>query len=605
MHRVTALAVAAVLAVAACSGSGSSPTAVNSDRGSATSDPSGSTDDPVVTDVVGTVAESSVPAPDPVLDSGTLEWAPCPEQDNPFAATQCATLQVPLDHSDPEGEQIDIAVARVVTSDPGQRIGSLVLNPGGPGGSGIDFLNQATVVIPPDVSARFDLVSFDPRGVGVSTALACDVEIDDNVTLLAAGDDAGWQALVDEADAIAEQCSADTLELANHVGTNNVARDLDLLRTALGDDALTYVGYSYGTRLGATYAELFPDRVRALVLDGGVKPTSDFHQLDLGQAEGFDRALENFAAACDSDDDCILGDLGPTLDVIEALRTEIAELGSFPTDDPNRVVTPGEFDLGVIAALYSKSSWPFLAEALFVADATQDATLLQILGDQYVGRQPDGTYANTRVANGFINCADDAARPSPDEARALAEEVAAQSVYFDTALRASTGCVGFAPAADPLVVGSAAEAPPILVVGNSGDPATPFEWSVELADSLASAVLFTVDAEGHTAYGTIECATDPIDAYLVDLVIPAEGAGCSDNADADFFVPAGESDVDLFVSLFDCLRENGLDIPEIGTAEILADPTGETFLEFLDPNDPAVAAAIQACGDIVLELSGS
>ncbi len=596
--RRPAFAVSAVaLALSAGCASSGAPDASESNRS-----PEGGS---VASDDADESADSST-TPDEAHDDdsqdGTLAWSPCEEQ-GPIAQTECATLTVPLDHSEPDGETIEIAVARVAT-DADDRIGSLVFNPGGPGGSGIDFLDQAVAIVPPDVAARFDLVGFDPRGVGDSASLDCDVRIDDNVSLLADGDDEGWQALVDEAESIDEDCTAATLDLAPYVGTNNAARDLDLLREALGDDGLSYVGYSYGTRLGATYAELFPENVRALVLDAAVKPTTDSHELDVDQPGGFDRALENFAAACDDDEDCILRDVGPTLDVIADLRAEIADVGSFETDDPDRVLTPGEFDLGIVASLYSKEAWPFLAQALFVADAQQDGTLLQILGDQYAGRQPDGTYDNSQVANGFINCADDPERFDVTEVRRLSDEAADRSTYFDDLLRASTGCLEIEPALDPLTIGPAQGAPPILVIGNSGDPATPYEWSQALAESLDSAVLYTVEAEGHTAYGSIECVADDVNAYLIDLTVPAEGASCSDNATADFFVPEGESEVGLIISLFDCLRENGLDVPEIDVADVLADPSGETFTEFLDPTDPAFVAAIAECSDIVEDLQG-
>lgn len=509
---------------------------------------------------------------------------------------------MPLDYDDLQGATIDIAVARVVSTG-ADRIGSLVFNPGGPGGSGVEFLDQAAVITPGEVTDRFDLVSFDPRGVGASTAIECEVDFDDNVDRLDLGDDAGWDDLVAASGGDDQRCTEASLELSGFVGTNNAARDLDLLRAALGDEQLTYVGYSYGTRLGATYAELFPDRVRALVLDGGVKPTSNLQELALGQAAGFDRALENFAAACDADDDCILGELGPAIEVFEGLRSEISEVGSFPTDDPDRVLTPGELDLGVIASLYSRSTWPILAQGLYVAETQQDGTLLQALGDQLTGRQPDGSYDNSQIANGFINCADDPNRFDADVVRQMAQDAAAQSLYFGELLRADTGCLGTAEAQDPLIVGPAASAPPILVIGNSGDPATPFEWSSELAATLDSGVLFAVEAEGHTAYGSIECVFDPVNAYLIDLVVPDAGASCSD--DSDVFVPAGTTEVELLVAIFDCLRDNGLDIPPIGLSDILADPTGESFAEFLDPSDPAVAAAVGECIDEFLALQGA
>ncbi len=536
-------------------------------------------------------------------DVAQLAWKPCEETWSAVVVLDCAMLSVPLDYDAPDGEQIEIAVARSAAIGVAEdRIGSLVFNPGGPGGSGIESLGFLPLTMSSDILERFDLVSFDPRGVGASTALNCATDVDDDVTLLAVGDDAGWAALLADGKAQHASCDAATLDLAPFVGTNNAARDMDRLRVALGDPGLTYVGYSYGTRLGATYAELFPDNVRALVLDAGVKPSSDSGELDKDQGGGFDRALENFAAACDADSDCLLNDVGPTLDVIDGLEAEIAQLGSFPTDDPDRVLTPGELSLGIAAALYSKESWPFLASALFTAEAEQDGTLLQVLGDSLAGRQPDGTYDNSNVANGFINCADDPARPAADDQRAAADAAAERSTHFADFLRASTGCIGVTPAVDPLVIGPAEGAAPIVVIGNSGDPATPYEWSVELADSLDSAVLYTVEAEGHTAYGSIECVQAEIDAYLIELAVPAEGASCSDNASADFFLPEGESDLGQILVFFDCVRDEGADIPEFSEADILADPTLDTVFGDLDLTDADLQGAFLACSALLPEL---
>jgi len=539
---------------------------------------------------------------DDSISETTLDWAACEGAGTTAVTLECATLEVPLDHDEPDGQQIEIAVARKTANGPtDERIGSLVFNPGGPGGSGIEALGFLPLTMSNEILARFDMVSFDPRGVGASTALTCDNDLDDEVTLLADGDDAGWADLLEDRETQLATCTDQTLELAAHVGTNNAARDMDLLREALGDDGLSYVGYSYGTRLGATYAELFPANVRALVLDAGVKPSRDSVELDAEQGAGFDRALENFAAACEADTDCLLNELGPTLDVIDGLEAEIAEIGSFPTDDPDRVVTPGELDLGIAAALYSKESWPFLAAALYTAETEQDATLLQVLGDSLAGRQLDGTYDNSQVANTFINCADDPDRPDADQQRSNADEAGDASKYFADFLRASTGCIGITEATDPLQIGPAAGAAPIVVIGNSGDPATPYEWSVELAGSLESAVLYTVEAEGHTAYGTIECVRDDIDAYLLELTVPDEGSNCSDNADADFFVAEGDSDIDLLLAFFDCARDEGADVPALTTADVLADPSLESIFGELDLADPSLQAAFAACAELLPE----
>ncbi len=534
----------------------------------------------------------------------TIDWQPCEDVGIANGPTvDCATLAVPLDHADPDGETIELAIARIDTAADADQIGHLVFNPGGPGGSGLSLLEQLPFTLPAEVQDRFDIVSFDPRGVGASTSLECDFEIDDNVTLLPAGDDDAWEALLADTEEALGECTPDTLDLAPWVGTNNAARDLDLLREALGDDGLSYVGYSYGTRLGATYAELFPENVRALVLDAAMKPDSELAVLALGQADGFDRALGNFAAACDADEDCLLQELGPTLDVIESLRAELDELGEIPAGD-DRVLTRGELDLGIIAALYSKDAWPFLAQALYVAETEQDGELLQVLGDNLQGRQPDGTYDNSNVANGFINCADDPTRPPVEEVRAVGIEAAERSEFFGDALRATTLCLGVAESIDPLAVGPATGAAPILVIGSSGDPATPFEWSVELAELLESGVLFTVEAEGHTAYGSIDCVAQPVNRYLIDLEIPSE-LSCSDNASADFFVPVEDGPIAIIVTLFDCLRDNGADIPEVSTADVLADPTGEELGEFLDPSDPSIAAAFDECTAELIALQGT
>ena len=532
-------------------------------------------------------------------DTGTLDWTTCGGAAEELLELECATLTVPLDYGAPDGDTIDIAVARTATSAADARIGSLVFNPGGPGGSGIEFLTTAATLVPAELVERFDLVAFDPRGVGASAAIDCEVDFDDDVSLLSRDDDAGWDALVADAQGRADTCSAASLGLEPYVGTNNAARDLDELRAALGDDQLSYVGFSYGTRLGATYAELFPDRVRALVLDGAVKPTDDSALIGLEQGPGFDAALDSFAAACDADADCGLAELGPSLEVYNGLVDEIADVGSFATDDDGRVLTPGELQLGVVAALYSTQLWPVLADALFVADSEQDGSLLQVLADAYLGRRPDGTYDNSQLAGLVINCADEPRRPPADEVRIQAELSAQASSHFADFLRASTGCIGTVEPLDPIAIGPADGAAPILVIGTTGDPATPYEWAVELADLLSSGVLYTVEAEGHTALLSVPCVDEVVIDYLVALELPDEGSSCSAEASDDVFAPAGESELDRAIALFDCLRDNGVDLPEVTVGDLLADPNGELLLDLLDPTDPAFGRAALACQDLI------
>lgn len=538
---------------------------------------------------------TTVPDDEPTTTGGgdvePLDWGDC-------QGFECATLQVPLLHDDPDGEQIELAVIRRPATDPDQRIGSVVINPGGPGGSGVDYLRLASLTLPPELGQRFDLVSFDPRGVGESTAFDCDLDLDDTVLIVADGDDEAWEATVDADREQLASCPTDALDLASYLGTNNAARDMDILRAALGDEALTYLGYSYGTRLGATYAELFPDRVRAMVLDAAVLPSSDLSELFQEQAAGFDNAFENFAAACDADPDCILADIGPTIGVFRSIETEVLAEGSLPTDDGDRALTPGEYYLGVFSALYSVDAWPILAQALYTAETSGDGTLLQALADVYLDRNPDGSYGNSNEANVAINCADDPSRPPLDEVKAEVDQAADQSQYFGPVFRADTNCAFLPIPIDPLQIGPAEGAPPILVIGNTEDPATPYAWSQQLADTLDSATLFTVEAEGHTAYGTFECVAEPVNRYLIDLEVPDEGASCSASEDADYFSPAGEGDLDVVIAFFDCLKDEGLDI-DVTASDILADPTGEELLSEVDLEAPETLEAVFACQELL------
>ena len=242
----------------------------------------------------------------------------------------------------------------------------------------------------------------------------------------------------------------------------------------------------------------------------------------------------------------------------------------------------------MIAALYSTQLWPVLADALFLAETQQDGSLLQVLADTYLGRQPDGTYDNSQIAGFAVNCADDPNRPPADEVRAQAERTAEASRYFADFLRASTGCIGTVDPIDPIIIGPADGAAPILVIGTTGDPATPYEWSVEMAELLSSGVLYTVEAEGHTAFLSVSCVDDVVTDYLVDLELPDRGSSCREQVADDLFAPVGESEFDQVIALFDCFRDNGVDLPEITVGDLLADPNGETAARSPRPDRPGL-----------------
>ena len=475
-----------------------------------------------------TVATSHTTQNSEVDGSGRLVWERCGDE------VECAFLPVPLDYSEPNGETITIALNRVgSTGTAEERIGSVVFNPGGPGASGLEYLTDALDGFPPELRKRFDMVGFDPRGVGASSAYDCDIDWDDNVPTLDGPEDPGWSDVVALGENQAAGCDAEDEALLQFVGTNNSARDLDRIRQALGDDQLTYVGYSYGTRLGATYAELFPQNVRALVLDGGVKPTVVAEEIDLEQAEGFDLAFGNFSAACEADSDCLLNRLGTVEQVYREIEAELADGATYPAGG-GRELTLGEFQLGVLAALYSADIWDFLSQAMYVAATDQDGQFIQLLADLYLGASADG-YSNLSEANSAINCADERTRPDEASVRASANASADRTKIFAPIFRTFTGCLGIPEAIDPITIGPAVGAAPILVLGNTGDPATPYQWSVELAGLLDSGVLYTADAEGHTAYLSIDCVEPVVNDYLLDLTVPEPGGSCNGKTNVDFF----------------------------------------------------------------------
>jgi pimeloyl-ACP methyl ester carboxylesterase len=462
--------------------------------------------------------------------AGGLEWSDCREE--ALIGLECATLEVPLDHRDPAGGRMAVAVARLAATDPAGRIGSLVLNPGGPGVSGVDFLAGVGSGFPDEVRQRFDLVSFDPRGAGRSAGVRC--EADGDALAALDGDPETPQERADNEAAVAlvtAACIADHRDLLPHLGTGAAARDLDLLRAALGDAQLSYLGFSYGTKLGATYASLFPDRVRAMVLDGAMAPDADPRQGSRHQAIGFERAYGNFITACSQDPACPGG--ANVAAVAERVRQR-AEQGPIPVSLPgeDRPLAIGNLQIALVSALYDQFSWWMLARGVVEADRGDGTTLLH-LADAYTERQPDGSYAPTLDAMHAINCADTVERTASVEPEAWRAEMVALAPHFGAMMAEGlNGCSSWPAPAEPPVAIAAPEAPPIVVVGTTGDPATPYESAGELAAALGDASLVTWEGEGHTAYFSAPCVTRAANRYLLELELPADGLRCPADAAA-------------------------------------------------------------------------
>ncbi|OWA08092.1 proteinase [Streptomyces sp. CS113] len=452
---------------------------------------------------------------------------------------QCATMKAPLDYAKPGEGDVRLAVARKKATGPGKRLGSLLVNPGGPGGSAIGYLQQyAGIGYPAKVRAQYDMVAVDPRGVARSEPVECldGPEMDAYTQTDVTPDDAGERdELVDAYKEFAEGCGADAPKLLRHVSTVEAARDMDVLRAVLGDEKLTYVGASYGTFLGATYAGLFPDRTGRLVLDGAMDPSLPARRLNLEQTEGFETAFQSFAKDCVRQSDCPLGDKDTTPDQVgKNLKSFFDDLDAKPLpagDADGRKLTESLATTGVIAAMYDEGAWQQLRESLTSAIKEKDGAGLLILSDSYYEREADGGYSNLMFANAAVNCLDlPAAFSSPDEVRdALPEFEKASPVFGEGLAWSSLNCAYWPvkPTGEPHRI-EAAGATPIVVVGTTRDPATPYRWAEALSDQLSSGRLLTYEGDGHTAYGRgSACIDSAINTYLLSGTAPDDGKRCS------------------------------------------------------------------------------
>ena len=455
-----------------------------------------------------------------------VAWAPC------GGTLQCGTVAVPLDYADPGAATIEIAVARQPALDPAQRIGSLVINPGGPGDSGIDDLKNELAVLTPGLLDRFDIVSFDPRGVQRSSPVLCEApststpaaptgqtELPDPAPTTAAG----VAALVAGDRSYAAECQKVSGSILPYVGTVDTARDLDRIRQALGDAQLTFIGHSYGTLLGATYAELYPTHVRAMVLDGAVDPAEDTDQMAIDQAESFEANLDAFFAWCAATSTC---PWRPAGDPTAALLALIDRSRATPLPvSGGQGAGPGELYFAVIAGLGASSDWPTLGDALAQA-AAGDGTAVAAMSDRYSA----GGSSNAGDAEHAIDCLDHPVLPDPSAFPALAAQAAVRAPVFGPLLVWTwVGCAVWPVPADRTPAPTpAAGSPPILVTGTLHDPVTPYRWAVSLAGELSRGVLVTWAGQSHVAYYYSPCIRALDQAYLIDGTLPAAGTVCDD-----------------------------------------------------------------------------
>ncbi|WP_231331130.1 alpha/beta hydrolase [Actinomadura graeca] len=469
-----------------------------------------------------------------------MEWRRCtglpsppPDAGPPPAGIRCATVAVPLDYAEPSGETIGIAVIRVPATGGGPRAGSLLMNFGGPGGEGVGTLAQSAGEYR-NLNTRYDLIGFDPRGVGRSAPVTCvdGRQMDRLAARDSTPDDAAEEkALADDAESYVRECQARSGRLLPHVGTAGAARDMDMIRRAVGDAKLHYFGVSYGTWLGGSYAHQHPGDVGRAVLDGAVDTRLTGADLALQQAAAFQRALGAFGTACAAlgRRSCPLGRDGT--EVAASTGRILAGLDRAPLPaGGRRRLTESLGTSGVAAALYSRRAWPVLAQGLVDASKRRDGTLLRVLADLQNGRREDGTYSNLAAAHTAISCADGTDRYTTADVRRLLPRFRAASPVFGAAMAwGLLRCTGWPYKGDDTARDvSAPSAAPILVVGTTGDPATPYAWAPRLTEALGGrATLLTLNGEGHGAYDTGDaCVRRVVDAYLLDGRVPAAGAAC-------------------------------------------------------------------------------
>jgi pimeloyl-ACP methyl ester carboxylesterase len=490
-------------------------------------DPLGSA--PLVTNSDGTTAPTG--PTDTVVPNGSMEWHECDDPSAQDPELSCTTLSVPLDYDHPDGDTIQLALVRVEAT--GDRKGAILFNPGGPGGSGFDPIAFSGTSIAAAMGlGDFDLIGFDPRGVDRSNGIRCltDEFMDKHLYVDDTPDTPEEQALKDEADAgFVDACRQKYGDTLRFYSTANTARDMDVIRQALGDEQISYIGISYGTYLGATYATMFPDHVRAMVLDSAYEPNGDtVEQQYTTQLVGFEGAFNNWIEWCQTASQCPFNasDVGARWDALKQ-RLDDAPL----TGSDGRQANNATLETATGAALYSESDWPVLAKALADAENGDPAGLFA-LADSYEGRNDDGTFTTLFQSFPVIQCASGIEAQPPPDPEALAAQLREAAPRFGKDITAedlssgSDDCNQLVGDVQPVQLSYAGDGP-IVVVGGTNDPATPIRWAQKMTEELGpNARLVTYTGEGHGQLLVSSCVTDIEAALLTDLKLPSTDTTC-------------------------------------------------------------------------------
>lgn len=448
-----------------------------------------------------------------------LSWEACE------GSQACASVTVPMDYSDPDGEQIEIEIISSETAQDDDA-GYLLTNPGGPGSSGYDTVaEQLNHTFTDAVTDEYDVVGFDPRGVNRSAPVQCldDEEMDDyreQVQEEDLDDEQAQEQAREQASELAEGCEEGTGEVLRHVDTVSAARDMDIIRAALDEEELNYLGFSYGTKLGMTYAEHYPETVGRFVLDGMMDTSVDSHELELAQARGFEDALEGYAEWCVEQEDCPVD--GEPEDVVAAVQDLFEQIEEQPWESPDgRTVSISVFVNGFILPMYDPQGWEFLNEGLSAALEQDDFFHFQYWADQSAGRDQDGTYDwMSQLAFGAIMCLDYPVSSEPEEIEEEVEALTEAAPTFGPYLgHSGLTCDEWPhePVGETWEPEQAQEAGEMLMIGTTGDPATPVEWAENMHELVPGSSLLISEGEGHLAYRPgADCVTDIVEAYLFE-----------------------------------------------------------------------------------------
>ncbi len=484
-----------------------------------TSEPAGTEDAPVPT----AAPETTTTIPEPLDYSIDFE--------DLGAGVDGGWITVPVDYADPQGDTLDLWVTRHRTPADDGRVGILFANNGGPGVPASAVAASVRGFFMDPLIERFDIVSWDPRGTGVSGGSVDCIENAEYDRYFGSSDitpetNEERQALIDLAQDFAAACEANDGELLPYLGTNNSARDMDAIRQALGEEQASFLGYSYGSELGAAWATLFPDTVRAAVFDGAAHPDSDGLEPVKQQRLGFENVFATFLAQCSDNESCPFNNDGDAEGAFDQL---LAELNESPVPGPEgRPAVGQEIAVGgVIQAMYSDRRWPALERALDDA-ANGDGSGLLAFHDSYFQRDPDdGSYSNLIESNQAITCADDPDRFSPEESDERAAELIGIAPRLFPYTTGSYVCGFFPASADPRTEITGERAGPIVVIGTTGDPSTPLTSSAAMAEALEEGTLVTVEANRHTAYRSGDCINEIVHQYLIWLEVPEPDARCT------------------------------------------------------------------------------